>query len=349
MGKKVLGTILLIGLGAAVTLGAIRAFGAPQEILPEDEKMMECIGTVIMDDFVENSKYRKSSAPTYGDSYTLELFEYTLDSKEDIQLRLLNYIDEDGKGFSDTRVIESSGPRGAGFTILNSKVHYVEMDYYSTTDRDIQTYKSVMSYAGDGTDYMGIFGAEECAYSQHLTNLNSAGENLEEIVSISFYRFKNDPIEVEETKVSNKVTIDLTYDGKLSKELTGDEFLDLLNVKNKDIFEIDTDALIVGMYLEHGGVYLDTGEFSFLINTDDYEFNRAKIVAGNIKNEEISSTGYFNDQHYVLYTDYDDGEDELITEIYLKEDNAMEKFSFGGDGIVIYSITFWNETVVEAE
>ena len=52
--KKIWGGIGIALVTIAATLGAVKLFGVPSQLLPEDHKVLECIGTINFDD-LENT------------------------------------------------------------------------------------------------------------------------------------------------------------------------------------------------------------------------------------------------------------------------------------------------------
>ena len=368
MGKKVLGTILLIGLGAAVTLGAIRAFGTNEHILPEDEKVVEKFTTITYDDLINKSS--RYTHENYGSE--VEVFTYVIDEEKDISCVVRSSKNNEGNySLSENKQFHPSYFTDI-IALTNYDARFIDVNVLSNEEN-----YSVRLYANEAhfDEITSNLSAEHIFYynySTEVTAINSfiqsfikkinddtSEEKIDyEVVSFDIYGLKYEQPEVTPVERENEFTIDFT-NNLGTVELTNESLQKWINKKDEIVSLSDETTDQIAVYRKHGGLFLDStavesesSQAQLALNmNEDFAFNRYIIKARAYAEYDKSDKEYaLTDKVYLtangtsMYMNsnaLDVEKDTTFREIYMAIENSNSITFSASAPIIIESITFW--------
>lgn len=374
MAKKRKNKKLLNGLGIALvsiaaTLGAIRLFGAPAEIVPDDQKILQCVGTIDFDTLEETTRYKRASGNQYGIDYTAECYEFTLGYglKEKVEVRLFNaskILNDEDLNLSKQKVFkepDDSSYYQSCIYVYDTEISFVEIKAYVVGEREIVSWSTPVVYSAAQDS---LFGSDESKLSQKIgvASVKNYKYELDEIVSISFYKINDKDLNVEtnEVEITNKVSINTSYSGTKAETFDDDSLLEFVN--ESEIFQsatINVEAETDVVSKEKGGIML-SGNSQVLLDIDttedEHEFNYIELTmkhADGIDGEDGKYASLaVNGKTAISYSNYlDTDKDYALTKFVFKFNEPITTVSLHNLAgySVITSITLWNETIVESK
>ena len=194
MGKSIFKTLAVLGLGAAATLGAIRLFGAPAEIVPDDQKILQCVGTIDFDTLEETTRYKRVYGEKYGTQYTAELYEFTFGSllEDKVEVRLMNVSDtlnDETLNLAKQKVFDltDGGYYHSTIFIYDYEVSFVEINAYISGEREAKTWTKPVLY-NENSNISELFGDLKSEHPQKIGIVDlSVSDNymkeVEELIS----------------------------------------------------------------------------------------------------------------------------------------------------------------------
>ena len=369
MGKSIFKTLAVLGLGAAATLGAIRLFGAPSEIVSDDQKILQCVGTIDFDTLEETTRYKRVSGEQYGIEYTAECYEFTLGYglKEKVEVSLFNastILNDEDLNLSKQKVFKEPDEGGyyqSCIYVYDCEISFVEIKAYVVGEREVVSWSTPVVYSAAQDS---LFGSDESKLSQKIgvASVKNYKYELDEIVSISFYKINDKDLNVEtnEVEITNKVSINTSYSGTKAEVFDDDSLLEFVNeskVFQSATINVESDTDIVSK--EKGGIML-SGNASLLLDIDTTEetneFNHIQFTmkhADGIDGEDGKYASLVvNGKTAISYSNYlDTDKDYALTTFVFDFDEPISTVALANmkGYSVITSITLWNETIVESK